>query len=150
MIIRNAKIDDIKDIYKWRNDPLSRSMFIDSSYISISKHKLWFNNTLTNPNKKMYIGLVNGEKIGITRFDFNEKLMRTEVSINLNPLMRGKNLSSKLLSKSISLYLKNKNTILSATVKNQNISSLKIFKKLGFKKNYEDKKYQYFIFRKKS
>ena len=98
----------------------------------------------------MYIGLVKGEKIGVTRFDFDEKLMSTEVSINLNPLMRRKNLSSKLLSKSISLYLKNKNTILLATVKNQNISSLKIFKKLGFKKNYEDKKYQYLIFLKKS
>jgi RimJ/RimL family protein N-acetyltransferase len=150
VIIRNAKIDDIKDVYKWRNDSLSRSMFVDSSYISIAKHKLWFNNTLTNPNKEMYIGLVKGEKIGVTRFDFDEKLMSTEVSINLNPLMRRKNLSSKLLSKSISLYLKNKNTILLATVKNQNISSLKIFKKLGFKKNYEDKKYQYLIFHKKS
>lgn len=150
MIIRNAKIDDIKDVYKWRNDSLSRSMSVDSSYISIAKHKLWFNNTLTNPNKEMYIGLVKGEKIGVTRFDFDEKLMSTEVSINLNPLMRRKNLSSKLLSKSISLYLKNKNTILLATVKNQNISSLKIFKKLGFKKNYEDKKYQYLIFLKKS
>ena len=150
MIIRNAKIDDIIDIYKWRNDPLSRSMSIDTSYVSIAKHKLWFNKTLTNPNKKMYIGLVKREKIGVTRFDFNENFISTEVSINLNPLMRGKNLSSKLLSKSISLYLKNKNIKLLATVKNQNLSSLKIFKKLGFKKHHEDKKYQYLIFQKKS
>ena len=62
MIIRNATIDDIKDIYEWRNDPLSRSMFKDTSLISLEKHKSWFNKTLNNPDKRMYIGLVKGER----------------------------------------------------------------------------------------
>lgn len=149
MIIRNANISDIIDIYRWRNDPLSRSMFIDSKLLSIDNHKTWFKETLEDPNKKIYIGIFKGKKIGVTRFDFDKRKTFTEVSINLNPLMRGKNLSLKLLSKSISLFQKNTSTKLKATIKNENLSSLKIFKKLGFKQFYKNKKYQYFILTKR-
>ena len=149
MIVRNANINDLVDIYKWRNDPLSRSMFVNNKLLSIDDHKTWFKNTLKDPNKKIYVGIDNGKKIGVTRFDFDKRKFFTEVSINLNPLMRGKNLSLKLLSKSISLYQKNSNTKLKATIKNKNLSSLKIFKKLGFKKINEDKKFLYFILTKK-
>jgi len=73
VIVRNANINDIIDIYKWRNDPLSRSMFINNKLLSIDKHKNWFKDTLEDPNKKMYVGIINGKKIGITRFDFNKR-----------------------------------------------------------------------------
>jgi len=149
VIVRNANINDIIDIYKWRNDPLSRSMFINNKLLSIDKHKNWFKDTLEDPNKKMYVGIINGKKIGITRFDFNKRKMFAEISINLNPIMRGKNLSLKLLLKSISLFQKNTKTKLKATIKNENLSSLKIFKKLGFKQINGDKKYLYFILTKK-
>tara|TARA_B100001063_G_C16475813_1_gene410091 strand:+ start:131 stop:586 length:456 start_codon:yes stop_codon:yes gene_type:complete len=150
VIVRNANINDLIDIYKWRNDPFSRSMFINRKLLSIDCHKTWFKNTLNDPNKKMYVGIVNGKKIGVTRFDFDKRKIFTEVSINLNPIMRGKNLSLKLLSKSISLFQKNSKTKLKATIKNKNLSSLKIFKKLGFKKINEDKKFLYFILTKKT
>ena len=150
MIVRNANFDDINDIYRWRNDRYSRSMSVDNKLLSIDNHKTWFKNTLKDPNKKMYVGIINGKKIGVTRFDFDKRKFFTEVSINLNPIMRGKNLSFKLLSKSISLFQKNSKTKLKATIKNKNLSSLKIFKKLGFKKINEDKKFLYFILTKKT
>ena len=48
--------------------------------------------------------------------------------------MRGKNFSFDLLSKSIEIYLKQKKVKLNAVVKNENLASLKIFKKCGFQK----------------
>lgn len=151
MIIRPAKIYDILDIFKWRNDLLSRNMFLDSSIVPINKHKKWFENSLVDQNTIMYIGVLNKNKIGITRFDLNKIHNYAIVSINLNPKMRGKNLSFKLLSSSVKIYLENKNNInLIAKVKKKNLKSLKIFKKTGFEKFKEEANCQYLIFKKRN
>lgn len=145
MLIRNADIDDIIDIYKWRNDPLTLNMSVNSSIISLIDHKKWFKNSLTNPNRKLYIGIIQKKKIGVTRFEFDEYKDVANVSINLNPSMRGKKNSSALLSGSIAIYLKKKKITLTATVKNENLASLKIFKQCGFLKNSEDHNFKYLI-----
>ena len=146
MILRNAIIGDVIDVFNWRNDPVTRCMSPNDKPVQKFEHKEWFESALTNPDKKMYIGIVKEKKIGITRFDFNKKHNFTEVSINLNPLMRGKNLSFELLLKSITFYLKDKNVKLKAKVKNQNLPSLKIFKKVGFIEYNNDNNYQYLEF----
>ena len=59
--------------------------------------------------------------------------------------MRGKKNSSNLLSGSIAIYLKKKKITLTATVKNENLASLKIFKQCGFLINSEDHNFKYLI-----
>ena len=147
MLIRNAVIEDTIDVYEWRNDPLSLSMSVNSSIISISEHQKWFKNILLDNNKKIYIGVVEGKKVGVTKFEVDE-LCNNEanVSINLNPAMRGKNFSFDLLSRSIAIYLKQKKVKLNAVVKNENLASLKIFKKCGFQKKSEDHIFQYLAY----
>jgi len=146
VILRDAVIDDLVDVFYWRNDPLSRSMSIDDKLVKKLEHKRWFESALRNPDKQMYIGISEQKKIGITRFDLNKKNGFTEVSINLNPCMRGKNLSFDLLLKSVTFYLKNKNRKLNAKVKNENLPSLKIFKKVGFIEYENDNIYKYLKF----
>jgi len=145
VIIKKASIDDMIDVYSWRNDPLTRIMNADSSIVVLANHKKWFENSLINPNREMYVGFINKIKIGVTRFDLNKNQNIAEVSINLNPAMRGKRLSFSLLSNSIDFYLQNKKIKLIAKVKKKNLKSLSIFKKLKFKKYDENKIFEYLI-----
>ena len=150
MMIRKARISDMMEVYEWRNDLLSRSMFFNNSEVKLDEHKAWFKSYLKNPKKVIYIGILEKQKVGLTRFDFSKKNNTAEVSINLNPIMRNKRLSLSLLSSSVSIYLKNKNVDLRARVKNQNLPSLIIFKKAGFKKYGKSKNWQNLILSKQN
>ena len=138
MLIRNADLSDLQDIFEWRNDSFSRSMFLSSEVVSLNEHIDWYQRSLKNPNRRIYIGSISELKVGVVRFDFDENTKRSEVSINLNPILRGKGFGFTLLSKSISVYKQSKDTPLTATVKKENDSSLRIFTKCGFHKKSED------------
>lgn len=138
MLIRTADLSDLRDIFEWRNDFFSRSMFLNSEVVSLNDHIDWYHRYLKNPHKIIYIGSINKLKVGMVRFDFDEDTMQSEVSINLNPSLRGKGFGLKLLSKSISIYKQSKDTPLIATVKKGNDSSLRTFTKFGFHNKYED------------
>ena len=83
-------------------------------------------------NKTFYIGEHNGTKIGVCRFEYNNEKNISEISINLNPNERGKGYGKKLLTNAIKTYLKNKNCILSAKIKEDNTISLGLFSSSGF------------------
>jgi len=149
MFIKEADIKDMMDIYKWKNDPLSLKMSKNKSKISINEHKNWFKNIVIDHNSKIYIGVTENNKIGVTRFELNKYKNEANTSINLNPLMRGRNLSFDLLSKSMFLYLKKKKIRLVSSIKKENIASLKIFLKCGFIINNQDKIFHYLRYNKK-
>lgn len=130
--IRNASIDDATDIFEWRNDPLSIAMSIKNEEVIFQEHEKWFFKSLKNRNRELFIGVLDDEKVGICRFDYDVKDQISEVSINLNPLQRGKGLATKLLLKSIVKYRENYNVNLKATIKKTNIASMKIFQKCNF------------------
>lgn len=130
--IRNASVDDTTDIFEWRNDPLSISMSISNEEIIFQEHEKWFHESLINRNRELFIGVLGNQKVGICRFDYDVIDQMSEVSINLNPLQRGKGLATKLLLKSIVKYRENNNINLTATIKKTNIASMKIFQKCNF------------------
>jgi RimJ/RimL family protein N-acetyltransferase len=132
MLIREAKTSDSREIFAWRNDLLSSSMSISNSKIDFKEHEKWYQGSLKDSKKKLYIGMIAEEKIGICRFDFNASENCAEVSINLNPEMRGKGLASKLLFYSMKKYREGNLLQLKATIKKENIASIKIFKKCDF------------------
>ncbi len=121
MLIRNADLSDLQDIFEWRNDPFSRSMFLSSEVVSLNQHIDWYQRSLKNPNRRIYIGSINELKVGMVRFDFDKSTQKSEVSINLNPSLRGKGFGFQLLSKSISVYKQINDTPLIATVKKKMI-----------------------------
>jgi len=143
MLIRKADITDIMDIYQWRNDRHSRSMFLNTSAVSLPEHTKWFETALKENSILVFIGINGAGKIGITRFDLNVNTNSSEVSINLNPEMRGKNMSFDFLSSSIMIYKKDHLVKLTATIKHENKASLRIFGKCGFLKIAEDNIFQY-------
>ena len=138
--IRLAKIEDSKDIFKWRNDFHTRKMFHSSKIVEWNEHKKWFEKNLMNRKVSLLICTnMKEEKVGVIRFDVSDNV--AEVSINLNPTMRGKAKASECLKKSINFvkrYSPNLKVI-NAEIKDINLASKKTFEKVGFVFQFENK-----------
>ncbi len=134
ILITRATIYDSKDIWVWRNDELTRAMSFSSDVLSWESHSSWFDKSLMDKNKRFYVGrlLSSNQKVGMCRFDINEVSNDAEVSINLNPVMRGLGLSDKLLSASMKFFFEEHKIDLIAKIKLQNLASIKCFIKCGF------------------
>ena len=145
MLVRNMEILDIFDVFNWRNDFLTREMSLNQSTITLCEHIKWTVTSLTRLNRRVYIGIKNSDKIGACSFNYKKSSNTSEVSINLNPSMRGKNLATSFLLKSIDLFKTAHGIRLTATIKKNNISSLKIFQNCGFSILSEDLNVYYLV-----
>ena len=130
--IRVAMSSDCSEVYAWRSDPISVSMFCSASIPSYEEHKDWFNSSLNSAERTLYIGQMGSIKIGVCRFDRNSRRGSAEVSINMNPACRGKGLGKKFLELSIEHFRHANRDDLTAKIKPENEASLKIFKSCGF------------------
>ena len=134
MLIRKADMCDLDDVFEWRNDPISRSMFFDEAVVSTNEHEAWYKRSLVSDSINLFIGEEDTSKIGVCRFDMSLDQSNAEVSINLNPSNRGKGLSRKLLMSAIKHYRKSNKIDLLARIKRKNLPSIKIFESVGFVK----------------
>jgi len=144
IIIRRAVEKDSKDIWEWRNNPITRANSINSDEVSWEIHNSWYQKSLQNPDKFLYIGTdTSNNKVGMCGFDVMDK--EVEVSINLNPNFRNKRLSVPLLIATIQQFRKTATIDLLATIKHSNIASIKCFKNAGFVQRKSDTEYGYYI-----
>jgi RimJ/RimL family protein N-acetyltransferase len=137
--VRLAKPDDSNDIFEWRNDSVTRKMSHNTEEVLKEEHETWFKAALESKKKSLLICTNNAaEKIGIVRFDIEEQ--SAEVSINLNPEMRGKGLARQCLKQAMLFFNSSHPDIkeLKAEIKDTNIASKKIFEDIGFKLDRED------------
>jgi UDP-MurNAc hydroxylase len=147
-VLRATENDSI-DIWEWRNDELTKKMSITTDSVSWETHSSWYEKSLVNPNRYLFLGYLNGDtKIGMCRFDVDVNTNIAEVSINLNPQQRSKKLSYQLLSQSIAKFCEEQNIDLAATIKKSNIGSIKCFIKSGF--TFEREHNGYNFYRKKA
>jgi hypothetical protein len=134
MIVKKVTNNDSLDILSWRNDKKTIFFSTNAKLVNEEAHKKWFKKRLSDPRTKFYMGYQikknKKKKIGVVRFDI--KIKYALVSINLNPRMRGKKLSSILLSLAIKKFLKYKKIKLVAQIKNKNVFSIRIFLKNNF------------------
>lgn len=126
-------VEDCSDIFEWRNDPTSRKMSINGSYISSSEHSQWFAAILKRKSHIGVIGEINCSKIGVVFLYYDNGHVR--VSINLNPLFRGRKLAASLLEGAMheARLMLPKVKYFFAEIKNTNHASIKIFTQNGFK-----------------
>lgn len=131
MLIRRANPADALDVLTWRNDPVARAMSKNSDAIETAPHLAWFGTAILDPARLLLIGEIEGQKIGMVRFDQIEKGWL--VSINIAPDRRGQGLGSRLLLASIGFLHEEKGpTKIMAEVNADNLPSLKIFEKCEF------------------
>ena len=143
--VLRATADDSRNIWEWRNDGVTKSMSITTNSVSWDAHSSWYEKSLANKNRYLYVGYLNGaEKIGMCRFDIDSNAHSAEVSINLNPLYRNKKLSMKLLAVAINEFSREASLPLRATIKKMNVVSIKCFTSIGFKFERDDGEYNYY------
>ncbi len=139
MKIRNASLDDSTYILDWRNDDLARKNSFNRLLISKDEHENWLRTALSDSRYYIYIIENNRENLAVVIF-YQVSECRFKVSINVNPIFRGKNLARSILllaekrfSKAIDKTLKINILILEAKIINHNIVSKKLFYSLDFK-----------------
>ena len=143
--ISKASQNDSVAIWNWRNNEHTRLMSQTTGEVSWDSHNSWFTNSLQNVNCYLYIGkLANKSKVATCRFDIDAINKTAEVSINLNPVFRGKKISVKFLKKAIKLFCKSNKVDLKATIKKINAASIKCFIRCNFIFVSEDETYNYY------
>lgn len=135
--VRRASQADSRDLWHWRNDPATRSASLTSDEVAWKHHTEWFDRILTHPESVIYIGESPGvleTSVGMCRFDIVPAASSAEVSINLNPVHRGKRLSKELLATAIEKFHHDFTTVsqLTAFIRESNVASKKLFTSVGF------------------
>ena len=97
MKIRKIEYSDCKELYKWRKDEVTKSMSKESDNINYETHNDWFKASISDPNKIFFIGECNEGNIGVCRFDFDFSSNDSKISININPIFRGRGFGKKKL-----------------------------------------------------
>ena len=132
MFCRLITLEDSSDVLTWRNNLGSREMSMNSSVISPVEHSNWFATMLANEDHIGLIGEIDGQKIGVVFMVISAGT--SKVSINLNPLHRGKGFAASLLRSSIMESQKLLPTLqqFTAEIKDKNTASTRIFVQNGF------------------
>ena len=132
--LRYARLSDASNLFEWRNDDLVRSSSLDARSLTWNNHLTWLRSVLHDPQRKLLIATRGRSLCGTVRFDRLSQQGTWEVSLALNPAMRGQGLGSSLLaaaekflhSELLSPYL------LKATVKVNNEASNRLFLRSGY------------------
>jgi RimJ/RimL family protein N-acetyltransferase len=125
LTVRKATADDASDLLAWRNDPQTRAMSRTTEPVEAADHARWFQRTLEDSASTLLIGEDGGRKVGMVRLVRGEE---TEVSINLNPAVRGRGLARQLLA----LALAEERGAVLAVIKPENLPSIRLFEGAGF------------------
>ena len=126
--LREVTKSDWKVLLEWRNDKITRQNFISSDLVSVSEHKEYIKNTITNPNRAQFILEYNEIPVGTIREDRLEK-DELELSYTISPMYRRKKIGQIMMS----LYLIERGGSFLCEVKEENVPSIKMIEKLGFK-----------------
>ena len=126
--LREVKKSDWKVLLEWRNDKITRQNSFNSDLVSVSEHKEYIKNTITNPNRTLFILEYNKIPVGTIREDRLDK-DEFELSYIISPMYRGKKIGQIMMS----LYLIERKGSFLCEVNEENVPSIKMIEKLGFK-----------------
>jgi len=128
--LRLAKQEDGPEIWRWRNDPVSRQFSFNSAPIPLEEHLNWWAASLANPKRRTYIlESEHGEGLGSLRKDETEA-GEIELSWMIAPEHRGKGYGTTLLR----LGIEGEKGRCIALIKPENIASCRMVEKVGFVK----------------
>ncbi|MGS0973005.1 MAG: GNAT family N-acetyltransferase [Candidatus Izemoplasmataceae bacterium] len=132
--LRNAKPDDIKDIFELSNQDYVRHHSINSHKITWDEHCRWFEKILDDEAVVFYIVTdINHSFLGQIRYNITNQ--SAVVSISFSVMLKGKRLSKSILKKSMTKLFVDKPKLNSITayVSEDNIASIRLFTNSGYK-----------------
>ena len=128
--LRRAEENDAHLLFQWRSDPVAARNSLHNNPLEWTEHKTWFDESLKNPSREILIGMFyEDHPCGTIRFDELPAGLGLEVSINVDPFLRGKGLGKRLLRAGIE---RRSDKRLFATIRRENAASLIIFLASGF------------------
>lgn len=136
--IRKAQLQDSQDIHRIRSSKEVRERSHDSREFSFAEHDSWFKQTLTSTHRNLFVVTSNDEVAGVVRYDIAEGEKEATVSIFVAAKFWGQGVASFALVEGEKL-LKVEHTRLAnlrAEVLADNETSIKLFEKSGFTKNF--------------
>ena len=137
--LREVTKSDWKVLLTWRNEAITRQNVLDSKVVSLKIHKEYVKNILTSPDRTQLILEYNEIPVGTIREDKLEK-DEFELSYTIDPMYRGKKIGQMMMS----LYLSERKGSFLCRVKEENLSSIKMIEKLGFKHFNTEKKINFY------
>jgi RimJ/RimL family protein N-acetyltransferase len=93
--IRQARMEDSKEIFRWRNHPGIREVSRNKSVIDWNNHQSWLASVLADPNRMLLIGYLSESRVGVVRFDKQND--EVEISIYVDPEKTSSGLGQNLL-----------------------------------------------------
>jgi RimJ/RimL family protein N-acetyltransferase len=136
--LRFAAEDDARLLYLWRNHSGTRKYARNTENFSYESHLEWFKASLKDPNKNIFLAVdETGERVGQIRFERDGGMAQIDIAVS--PAMQGKCIGTVLLKTGCDRYLNNWDVdYLFAEIRKENIASIRIFEKAGFKIREED------------
>ena len=130
IFLRFVDEHDSEDILRWRNDPETVAAS-PSGAVEPSAHAQWYNQKLRDTSCHQFIVQDELHKIGVVRFDCDGK--KAEVSITINPELRGRGYGKLALHKALGVYFSNfpAESVIAKIVE-ENARSVRLFSSCGF------------------
>ena len=146
--IRPAESSDGPPLFEWRNDPVSRAASAHTHEVAWEDHVVWLAEMLTSPLHRLYLAEeadVDGA-VGMVRFDIDDADESADVSINLNPVHRGRGVGLAVLTAAIVAFDAERESPmrLHAVIRPENQASIRLFVAAGFVPDSDDGELRHF------
>lgn len=126
--LRGITKNDSEVLLDWRNDSVTRKSFHSSNMVEVSEHKEYLEDTITRSDRSQFIMEFNGIPVATIREDRIEE-GEFELSYTVSPNHRGKKIGRIMME----LYLIDRSGTFLCEVKEENISSIRMIEKCGFR-----------------
>lgn len=134
LYLRKAELADIDMYYNWANDPVVRSNSFNTEQIPYEDHVIWFNEAIKRDDVALFVLMDDDMPVGQIRINISDAV--AEISYSIASEFRGKGYGGKIVSLLIERIREEMPKIktVSARVKPDNLASMKVFEKIGFKR----------------
>jgi len=123
---RPATIADARQLFDWRNDEATRAQSFEIEPLVFENHLAWFERSLTNPDRAIFIVEHDGTGVGMIRKDRLDQAW--VLSWMVNPVARGKGYGKELLKQ----FVEEKPEAYIAEIKHGNTASINMAEYAGF------------------
>ncbi|MCI5641357.1 MAG: GNAT family N-acetyltransferase, partial [Lachnospiraceae bacterium] len=130
-------------LFLWCNDPECRNNSLQTHIITYSEHCAWFDRKIADPNCYMYIAKIDNQDVGQVRVEVCDE--KGIISYSVAKEFRGQGMGKMMLHLlEQQRDIEEKVKCLAATVKKQNVGSIRCFTALGYQEKH-DQDMCYFI-----
>lgn len=134
LTVRPATAADSAFVHEGRNAEAVRRVSRSSAPIAWADHQRWFDAVLADPCRELLVGHLEGEPVGVLRYDLEADGRRAEVSLYLAPGREGQGLGHELLAAAETWLRRERPGVrtLVAEVLSGNRASLQLFEQGGY------------------